>query len=156
MGFGNSQIWKRNKKGRIFVWDANQKCFFYSWEKDIIFGGHPKQIFGPSYFNRALVVEQPFIAALVRVGFPSKLYESQKRFAQLLVTKGVKNCLRYIWRELTYFYYLCMYIVCSWGCHFCVSTTQRLECIVSHLKFIYSEKATKFCEIFTLLLTGTT
>ena len=24
------------------------------------------------------------------------------------------------------------------------------------LKFIYSEKATKFCEIFTLLLTGTT
>ena len=26
----------------------------------------------------------------------------------------------------------------------------------SHLKFIYSEKATKFCEIFTLLLTGTT
>ena len=26
----------------------------------------------------------------------------------------------------------------------------------SQLKFIYSEKATKFCEIFTLLLTGTT
>ena len=24
------------------------------------------------------------------------------------------------------------------------------------VKFIYSEKATKFCEIFTLLLTGTT
>ena len=24
----------------------------------------------------------------------------------------------------------------------------------SNLKFIYSEKATKFCEIFTLLLTG--
>ena len=28
--------------------------------------------------------------------------------------------------------------------------------IWGHLKFIYSEKATKFCEIFTLLLTGTT
>ena len=28
---------------------------------------------------------------------------------------------------------------------------------MKHLvKFIYSEKATKFCEIFTLLLTGTT
>jgi hypothetical protein len=26
----------------------------------------------------------------------------------------------------------------------------------SPVKFIYSEKATKFCEIFTLLLTGTT
>ena len=25
-----------------------------------------------------------------------------------------------------------------------------------HVKFIYSEKATKFCEISTLLLTGTT
>ena len=27
---------------------------------------------------------------------------------------------------------------------------------IIHIKFIYSEKATKFCEIFTLLLTGTT
>ena len=27
---------------------------------------------------------------------------------------------------------------------------------IGELKFIYSEKATKFCEIFTLLLTGTT
>ena len=26
----------------------------------------------------------------------------------------------------------------------------------TYLKFIHSEKATKFCEIFTLLLTGTT
>ena len=25
-----------------------------------------------------------------------------------------------------------------------------------HIKFIYSEKATKFCKLFTLLLTGTT
>ena len=31
-----------------------------------------------------------------------------------------------------------------------------LKPAVSKLKFIYSEKATKFCEIFTLLLTGTT
>ena len=29
-------------------------------------------------------------------------------------------------------------------------------CELIFLKFIYSEKATKFCEIFTLLLTGTT
>ena len=28
--------------------------------------------------------------------------------------------------------------------------------MLKYLKFIYSEKATKFCEIFTLLLTGTT
>ena len=26
---------------------------------------------------------------------------------------------------------------------------------MTYVKFIYSEKATKFCEIFTLLLTGT-
>ena len=30
------------------------------------------------------------------------------------------------------------------------------ELVESFVKFIYSEKATKFCEIFTLLLTGTT
>ena len=28
-----------------------------SWEKDNIFGGHFKQIFGPSYFVRALVMQ---------------------------------------------------------------------------------------------------
>ena len=28
--------------------------------------------------------------------------------------------------------------------------------VISLVKFIYSEKATKFCEIFTLLLAGTT
>ena len=30
------------------------------------------------------------------------------------------------------------------------------ELVESFVKFIYSEKATKFCKIFTLLLTGTT
>ena len=30
------------------------------------------------------------------------------------------------------------------------------ELVESFVKFIYYEKATKFCEIFTLLLTGTT
>ena len=33
--------------------------------------------------------------------------------------------------------------------------SSKILCFVL-LKFIYSEKATKFCEIFTLLLTGTT
>ena len=31
-----------------------------------------------------------------------------------------------------------------------------INSVLVTLKFIYSEKATKFCEIFTLLLTGTT
>ena len=30
------------------------------------------------------------------------------------------------------------------------------KALIYRLKFIYSEKATKFCEVFTLLLTGTT
>ena len=37
--------------------------------------------------------------------------------------------------------------------NFCVYVNSMLKCL---FKFIYSEKATKFCEIFTLLLTGTT
>ena len=45
-----------------------------------------------------------------------------------------------------------------------VNTKSRLQCSnclfiwtwTNPLKFIYSEKATKFCEIFTSLLTGTT
>ena len=61
------KLWQ-NKNEQIFVWDAQQKkVSAASYKKDIIFGGHPKQIFVPSYFDRALVVEQPFIAAQVRV-----------------------------------------------------------------------------------------
>ena len=37
-----------------------------------------------------------------------------------------------------------------------LSCPSCLEKCKQRLKFIYSEKATKFCEIFTLLLTGTT
>ena len=33
---------------------------------------------------------------------------------------------------------------------------QKPKLLKVNLKFIYSEKATKLCEIFTLLLTGTT
>ena len=33
---------------------------------------------------------------------------------------------------------------------------EKFEIILLLLKFIYSEKATKFCKTFTLLLTGTT
>ena len=36
---------------------------------------------------------------------------------------------------------------------FCVARAVLSSAKVSSLKFIYSEKATKFCEIFTLLLT---
>ena len=50
-------------KGQIFVWDAYQKwCLFpqlptaASCKKDS-FDGHPKQIFGLSYFVRALVFQ---------------------------------------------------------------------------------------------------
>ena len=39
----------------------------------------------------------------------------------------------------------------------CIKVQSRGEYLeVLGLKFIYSEKATKFCKIFTLLLTGTT
>ena len=37
----------------------------------------------------------------------------------------------------------------------CLKLFQKIE-ICKEVKFIYSEKNTKFCEIFTLLLTGTT
>ena len=54
----NLKLWQ-NKKGQIFVWAAPKMGSFsnlLSVKKDIIFGGHLKQIFGPSYFARALAV----------------------------------------------------------------------------------------------------
>ena len=43
--------------------------------------------------------------------------------------------------------------------HACKANNDFISCknqLVHYIKFIYSEKATKFCEISTLLLTGTT
>ena len=51
-------------KGRILVWDALQNDVFFtagSLEKDVIFGGHSKQIICPFYFVRALVLSSLFI-----------------------------------------------------------------------------------------------
>ena len=41
-------------------------------------------------------------------------------------------------------------------CHESISGQLSAHIFSRTVKFMYSEKATKFCEIFTLLLTGTT
>ena len=45
-------------------------------------------------------------------------------------------------------------ILCNSASRYCLKLLNTACCRI--LKFIYSEKATKFCKIFTLLLTGTT
>ena len=50
------KFWQNKKDRNLFEMPTKNDVFFSaaSCKKDTIFGGHPKQIFGPSYFVRVL------------------------------------------------------------------------------------------------------
>ena len=71
-------------------------------------------------------------------------YILPKSFCKVIYSKNYKNSYDF------FFTFAALWQIGSSGQHY------FFEILLTVVKFIYSEKATKFCEIFTLLLTGTT